>query len=62
VSYGLVVSRDGGNDFSRVVSQRPRPFSRTIRIQGERPNVVVAVVCDGNGNCGVGRLGRFAAR
>ena len=61
VSYGLLVSRDGGRDFSTVVRQRRRPFRRSIRIRGARANVVVAAVCDGNGNCGVKRLGRFSA-
>jgi subtilisin family serine protease len=62
VSYGLLVSRDGGRSFSSVVRQRRRPFRRTIRIQGSRANVVVAAVSDGNGNVGVKRLGRFRAR
>jgi subtilisin family serine protease len=59
VSYGLLVSRDGGRDFSPVVSQRRRPFRNSIRIKGSRANVVVAAVSDGNGNVGVKRLGRF---
>jgi subtilisin family serine protease len=62
VSYGLLVSRDGGGSFSTVVRQRHRPFGKTVRISGRRANVVVATVCDGNGNCGVKRLGRFSAR
>ena len=62
VSYGLLVSRDGGRTFARVVGQRRRPFRRTIRIRGRRANVVVAAVCDGNGNCGVKSLGRFSRR
>jgi subtilisin family serine protease len=61
VSYGLLVSRDGGRSFSTAVSQRRRPFSRSIAIRGRRPNVVVATVADGNGNVGIRRLGRFAA-
>jgi subtilisin family serine protease len=62
VTYGLVVSRDGGRDFATVVRQRRRPFSKAIRIRGVQANVLVAAVCDGNGNCGVRRLGRFRAR
>ena len=62
VTYGLLVSRDGGRNFATAVRQRRRPFSRTIRIRGAQANVVVATVCDGNGNCGVKRLGRFRAR
>jgi subtilisin family serine protease len=61
VSYGLLVSRDGGRDFSTVVRQRRRPFRRSILIRGTRANAVVAAVCDGNGNCGTKRLGRFTA-
>jgi subtilisin family serine protease len=59
VSYGLLVSRDGGRNFATAVSQRPRPFRRTIAIRGRRPNVFVATVSDGNGNVGIKRLGRF---
>jgi hypothetical protein len=59
VSYGLLVSRDRGRDFSTVVRQRPQPIRKSLRIRGTRANVVVAAVCDGNGNCGVKRLGRF---
>jgi subtilisin family serine protease len=62
VTYGLVVSRDGGRNFTTLVRQRRRPFRRTISIQGRRANVLIATVCDANGNCGVKRLGRFAAR
>jgi subtilisin family serine protease len=61
VSYGLLVSRNGGRSFSTVVRQRRRPFSTTVRIRGLRANVVVAAVSDGNGNFGVKRLGRFRA-
>jgi subtilisin family serine protease len=62
VTYGLLISRDGGRNFSTLVRQRRRPFSRTIRIQGSRLNVVVAAVSDANGNFGIKRLGRFRAR
>jgi subtilisin family serine protease len=62
VTYGLLVSRDGGRNFATAVRQRRRPFSETIHIRGPQANVVVATVCDGNGNCGVKRLGRFRAR
>jgi subtilisin family serine protease len=62
VTYGLLVSRDGGRNFATAVRQRRRPFSKTIDIRGAQANVVVATVCDGNGNCGVKRLGRFRAR
>jgi hypothetical protein len=59
VRYGLLVSRDGGNDFRTVATGRSRPFRRTVRLRGRRINVIVATACDGNGNCGVRRLGRF---
>ena len=62
VTYGLLVSRDGGNNFGVLVRSRPRPFSRNVRIRGRRPNVLVGTACDGNGNCGVKRLGRFRRR
>jgi subtilisin family serine protease len=59
VTYGLVVSRDGGNSFRVLVSPRRRPFSKDVRIRGRRRNVVISTACDKNGNCGVKRLGRF---
>jgi len=62
VTYGLLVSRNGGQSFSVVTSPRRRPFSRTVRIRGARRNVLVSMACDGNGNCGVKRLGRFRRR
>ena len=59
VTYGLLVSRDGGRNFSVVVSRRGKPFRKAVRLKGKRANVLVATACDGNGNCGVKRLGRF---
>jgi subtilisin family serine protease len=59
VTYGLLVSRDGGREYDVVVSGKRRPFRRAIRLKGSRLNVFVATACDGNGNCGVKRLGRF---
>ena len=59
VTYGLLVSRDGGRSYRVIASRRPRPFSRRIAIRGSRPNLLVTTACDGNGNCGVRRLGRF---
>jgi subtilisin family serine protease len=59
VTYGLLVSRDGGRDYSVVVSGRHRPFRKAVRLKGSKINVFVATVCDANGNCGVKRLGRF---
>jgi hypothetical protein len=62
VTYGLLLSRDGGRSFGVVTSRRPRPFSRNVRIRGRRKNVLVGTACDGNGNCGVKVLGRFRRR
>jgi subtilisin family serine protease len=62
VTYGLLVSRDGGQSFDVVTSRRRRPFSRIVRIRGARRNVLVSTACDGNGNCGIERLGRFRRR
>jgi subtilisin family serine protease len=62
VSYSLYVSRDGGRSFRPAVNGRRRPFRRVVRIRGRGVNVVVAVACDANGNCGTKRLGRFRAR
>ena len=59
VTYGLLVSRDGGRSFTLVVSNRSRPFSRRVRLRGRRANVFMGTACDGNGNCGLRRLGRF---
>jgi hypothetical protein len=62
VTYGLLVSRDGGNNFSIVTSRRRRPFKRAVRIRGSRANLLIGTACDGNGNCGIKRLGRFRRR
>jgi subtilisin family serine protease len=62
VSYGLLVSRDGGNSFHVIASGRRRPFSRNVRIRGRRRNLIVSTACDHNINCGIKRLGRFTRR
>jgi serine protease len=59
VRYGLVVSRDGGESFDVLTRGRRNPVSRNVRLRGARANVLVATVCDRNGNCGIRRLGRF---
>jgi subtilisin family serine protease len=59
VTYGLLVSRDGGRNFNLLVSGRRRAFRKAVRLRGGKANVFVATACDGNGNCGVKRLGRF---
>lgn len=62
VTYSLLVSRDGGRTYAVVTSRRRRPFSRRVTLRGRRVNVLLATACDGNGNCGVKRLGRFRRR
>ncbi len=62
VTYGLLVSRDGGNSFDAVAGRRRRPFTRTVAIRGTAQNILVTTACDGNGNCGIRRLGRFRRR
>ena len=59
VTYGLLVSRDGGKDYDVLVSGRRGAFKKAVRLRGAKANVFVATACDGNGNCGVKRLGRF---
>lgn len=62
VTYGLLVSRDGGDNFSVLASRRRKPFSKNVKLRGRRRNVFVSTACDRNGNCGVKRLGRFKRR
>jgi hypothetical protein len=62
VTYGLIVSRDGGNSFRVLASRRHRPFRKNVRIRGRRANVLVSTACDRNGNCGIKRLGPFRRR
>jgi subtilisin family serine protease len=59
VSYGLLVSRDGGRQYSIVSRRRGRPISARVTLRGRRANVLLATACDRNGNCGIRRLGRF---
>jgi hypothetical protein len=62
VTYGLLVSRNGGRTFTVLASRRRRPFRKTVTLRGTRRNVIVSTACDRNGNCGVKRLGRFRRR
>ena len=62
LTYGMLVSRDGGRNFGIVASRRKRPFSKNVLLRGRRQNVLVGTACDGNGNCGVKILGRFKRR
>jgi hypothetical protein len=60
--YGLLISRDGGGGFRFAVRPRPRPISKIVGLKGRQVNVLVASVCDANGNCAAKRLGRFRAK
>ena len=62
VSYGMLVSRDGGRSYGVIASRRSRPFSKNVKLRGRKRNVLVGTACDGNGNCGVKILGRFKRR
>jgi subtilisin family serine protease len=62
VSYGMLVSRDGGRSYGVIASRRPRPFSKNVKLRGRKRNVFVGTACDGNGNCGIKILGRFKRR
>jgi subtilisin family serine protease len=59
ITYGLLVSRNGGKGYKVVVSGRHRAFRKAVKLKGRKLNVFVATACDGNGNCGIKRLGRF---
>ena len=63
MSYGLLVSRDGGRSYGVLASRRPAavPQEREAR-GGRKRNVLVAPPATRNGNCGVKRLGRFHRR
>jgi subtilisin family serine protease len=58
VTYNLLVSRNGGDDYDAVV-RSGRSFRHTVTLRGRGVNVIVATACDRNGNCGIRRLGRF---
>ena len=60
VTYGLLVSRNGGQTFNAVTKRRNRPLRRSVLLRGTRTNVLAATACDRNGNCTVKRLGRYA--
>jgi hypothetical protein len=62
VSYALLDSTTGGESFRLAVRPRRTPFRKTIRLAGRRRHLIVASVCDGNGNCASKRLGRFRRR
>lgn len=59
VTYGLLLSRDGGRNFRVIVRGRRGSFSKVVRLRGLRSHVIIGTACDANGNCGLKRLGRF---
>lgn len=60
VRYALLASRDGGRSFDYVVRPRRKPIHSAVSLGASRKTIVAASVCDGNGNCGVKRLGTFS--
>ena len=62
VSYALLVSRDRGASYDLAVKPRSRPFTLSIPLIGRGSHLIVASLCDGNGNCSSRRLGSFRAR
>jgi len=59
ISYALLDSTDNGASFRFAVHPHGRPFKKTVRLHGHKRHLIVASVCDGNGNCASKRLGRF---
>jgi subtilisin family serine protease len=62
VTYAVLVSSDRGQSYRFAVRPRRRPFRATVHLRGRRANLILASVCDGNGNCASKRLGRFRRR
>jgi hypothetical protein len=62
LTYALLVSRDNGRSFDFAVRPRHRAFRTVVSLRGRRGNLLIASVCDRNGNCSSRRLGRFNRR
>ena len=62
VTYALIVSTDGGRSYRFAVRHRSRPFRKAIRLRARRRHLLLASVCDRNGNCASKRLGSFRRR
>jgi hypothetical protein len=60
VRYSLLTSRDGGRNFDYVVHPSRKPIHTGVSLRAGNRTIVAASVCDGNGNCGVKRLGKFS--
>jgi len=61
VTYSVLKSSNNGRSYSFAVRPRRKPFRRRIRLRARR-TLLVASVCDDNGNCSSRRLGRFRRR
>jgi subtilisin family serine protease len=62
LSYAVLVSRDNGRSYKMAGPVRRKPFKKVVRLRGNRRNLIVGSVCDGNGNCSSRRLARFKRR
>jgi subtilisin family serine protease len=62
LSYALLVSADGGRNYTFAVRPRRRPIRATATLRGRRKTLFLASVCDGNGNCASKKLGSFRRR
>jgi subtilisin family serine protease len=61
VRYSVLKSGNGGRTYRFAVRPRRKAFRKTIRLRARR-TLLVASVCDANGNCASKRLGRFRRR
>jgi subtilisin family serine protease len=62
VTYAVPDSTDNGSSFRFAVRPRSKPFKKSVRLRGKKRHLVLASVCDRNGNCATKRLGRFRRR
>jgi subtilisin family serine protease len=62
LSYALLDSTTNGQTFSFAVRPRSSAFRKSLRLSGRKRHLIVASVCDRNGNCASKRLGRFRRR
>ena len=62
VSYALLDSTTNGASFAFAVRPRGTPFRKSVSLRGRKRHLLVASVCDANGNCASKRLGRFRRR
>jgi subtilisin family serine protease len=62
LTYALLDSTSNGANFSFAVRPKTKPFKKTLRLTGRKRHLLVASVCDRNGNCASRKLGRFKRR